>query len=161
MVLYSSENSGQGTRSVLYLELRPEQNSLLKHLRPRGRGFKSTRLTNPLGPDRDNGVPISCTISLDNCNRQSATPPPNRIISFEQPPTILTSIWSIQSDGYAVLGPAKTPPLISTFRQRALALKTSCRALTDLCGWCSFPPMAMTHRALATSTSYATSQSQG
>ena len=120
--------SVQGTRSVLYLELRPEQPS--QAFTP-GRGFNSTCLSNPLGIDGGSlDGPISCIIDPGH----AGTIPQllNETEFFRTAANTSNVNLVYLSDGYAVLGPAK-PPLDLDFQATSFGSQTSCRALTGLC----------------------------
>ena len=121
----------QGTRSVLYLELRPQLPS--QAFAP-GREFNSTCLKYPEGPEGPiDGyyVPISCMI-----DRGFAIEFPQLLNETEFVRTAANSSdvnLVYLNDGYAVLGPAK-PPLHLDFQATSFGSRTSCRALTGLCG---------------------------
>ena len=125
-------NSDQGTRSVLYLELRPEQPSQAFTL---GRAFNSTCLSNPSGIFNDTiEGPTSCMIDLIDANLINASAPQllNETEFFRTAANTSNVNLVYLSDGYAVLGPAK-PPLDLDFQATGFGSQTSCRAITGLC----------------------------
>lgn len=121
----------EGTRSVLYLELRPEQPP--QEFTP-GREFNSTCLNYPNGPPDALGgpyAPISCIIDVGHASSN-----PQLINETELVRTVANSSdinLVYRSDGYAVLGPADLP-LDLDFQATGFGSQTSCRAVTGLCG---------------------------
>ena len=120
-------NSVQGTRSVLYLELRPKQPS--QAFAP-GRGFSSACLSyvasTAYGPD----VPMSCMIHAEPVDTPQLV---NETEFFRTAANNSDANLVYLSDGYAVLGPAKLP-LDLDFEATGFGSQTSCRAVTGLCG---------------------------
>ena len=121
-------NSVQGTRSVIYLELRSEQPS--QAFAP-GRGFNTSCLSNPAGTGHGYEVPISCMIfPSDAVNHPQLL---NETEFFRTVANNSDINLVYLSGGYAVLGPAK-PPLDLDFQATGFGSQTSCRAVTGLCG---------------------------
>lgn len=121
-------NLPQTTKSVQYIELRPEQPS--KDFMP-GRGLNSTCLSNPIeGTNGGYDSPRSCIIfPNDAANRATLV----NSTGFFRTVSNYSSINQLYlSDDFAVLGPAE-PPSDIDFQATSFGSKSKCKVVTGLC----------------------------
>ncbi|KAL9123749.1 MAG: hypothetical protein Q9217_006851 [Psora testacea] len=115
-----------GTKSVQYLELRPEQ--LTSTLAP-GREFNSSCLKDPQPHGYD--PPTFCMIKPNDAVNE---PTLHNQTEFFRTAANYSDVNQVYlSDGYAVLG-FREPPANLEFQATSFGSKTSCRDVTRLCG---------------------------
>ena len=126
-------NSLQGTKSVQYLEMRPENTQAFLP----GRGLSTQCLSNPYGnattPEGgiDSSIPTGCIIFRGDAVNQPTLANQTEFVRTAGNQSVINQVYYYYAQ--AVLGPYSPPPEVD-FEATSFGSHTACRVVTSECG---------------------------